>query len=493
MARVCEQVREWVEEEVSKPVEEWEERTEEKCKKRKWYDPRRWVCWLVTTLVKVVRWVVVTVGKWVIRTICTVVSTVIDTLRQVFSGLWDVLAGIFTLDWRRILDGLIDIGLGIVTGFFRLLRVAILIDTVDFIITEINRGRLKDYVRKLLEAKYAGDTLDEIKDAIRLDHGAFGLRLKGTVYRTFLDSETPSTGNEPTVPNLVILHETGAMNLRALCGFEFDEGFWNRKRYKTLKKGIVVGGGGGGEVDNPISEDELDTYLSSRGANGPAFIVLPVRDGPLNRHIATAEDKGRELSFLLDFDQTTVEVTQAAHIVHNESQTTNVSILTGLLGRTNKLTQNPGENANQKLTAAIAEQCHPVGSVVFRYTANLRGLASNLFVSDCGLPASNASGITYIDQRPDEVWKYVLIHEFGHYFGLCHVDGLDRIMFSSKQNSWWRPQAIPNLLFGKGEPYFTFDEAKAAWKYVIDNFEATCLGASSNPDSSGDDVGVIVQ
>jgi hypothetical protein len=61
------------------------------------------------------------------------------------------------------------------------------------------------------------------------------------------------------VPNLVALHETGEINLKEICGFEFPQGFWNRKRYKTLKKGPVVTGGGGGEIDNPISEDELDT------------------------------------------------------------------------------------------------------------------------------------------------------------------------------------------------------------------------------------------
>jgi hypothetical protein len=31
MALVCTQIQEWVEEEVSKPIEEWEERQEKKC------------------------------------------------------------------------------------------------------------------------------------------------------------------------------------------------------------------------------------------------------------------------------------------------------------------------------------------------------------------------------------------------------------------------------------------------------------------------------
>jgi hypothetical protein len=483
MAIECVETQEWIEEEVTKPVEEWVEKSEKKCKNWPW--PLNWACKVVTTLVKVVTWVVEKVGKWVVRTVCKFVSALVDMVRNVLTGLWDVIAGIVTLDWRRILDGLLGILVGLVDGILRLARIVYLVDTLDFIFTEINRERLRRYVRKILEAKYSGDEdqikLEQIKEAIRLDHGAFGLRLNGTVYRTFLDSETPSP-TEPTIPNLVILDETGAINLKALCGFEFDEGFWNRKRYKTLKKGLVAGGGGGGEVNNPISEDELDTYLSSRGAEGPTFIVLPLRDSAFNRHVSTAEDKGRELAIMLSFEKTTKEVTQAGNIVHNGSQGANADLLICVLGRTSKNSINPSATAArcQPLAndaVATSELCEPVGAAVFRYTNTLRGLASNLRISNCSLPGSNASGVTYIDNKPDQVWKYVLIHEFGHYFGLCHADGLDRIMYSSTQSSWWRWQVIPNLVGLKGEPYFPLSDGKAAWDYIVDNFEPQCLGA----------------
>src|SRR5262245_30391227 len=131
MATECIEQQEWIEEEISKPVDQWVEKTEEKCKKRPWYDPRRRLCWLVTTLVKVVVWVVVKVGKWVVRTVCKVVGALIDLVVNILQGLWDVIAGIFTLDWRRILDGLIQIGAGIVDAAFTLFRVVFLLDTLD--------------------------------------------------------------------------------------------------------------------------------------------------------------------------------------------------------------------------------------------------------------------------------------------------------------------------------------------------------------------------
>jgi hypothetical protein len=474
MALVCSQIDEWIEEEVSKPVEEWENQQKEKCKKRKWYDPRGWFCWLVWVLVKVVRWIVVKVGRWVVRTVCKLVTAIVDFVVDVLLGLADILIGIFTLDWRRILDGLLRIGIGALLGLIGIVRILILCDTYDYIRGEFDTNALRSHVRGLLVGKYSADTLKQIADAIRLDHGAFGLRLTGTAYRTVLDSETLSP-TDASAPNLVVLHETGAINLKELCGFEFSQGFWNRKRYKTLKKGIVVTGGGGGELDNPISEDDLDTYLSSRGGSGPKFIILPMRDGVLDSKLHAAEDKGRELGLILSWKQELKEATEAAHIVHNGFDTNQASsslvrFLIQIIGRTDR-TANPPTSEQD----AAAELCHPVVVGVFRYTDNIRGIAASLFSSSCQA-RHNASGATFIDNLPDDIWKYVPIHELGHCFGLCHVDGIDRIMVSSRENSLWSWSILWNWCV-KGEPSFTLDEAKATWDYIVAHFAPECLGA----------------
>ncbi len=474
MALVCSQIDEWIEEEVSKPVEEWENRQKEKCKKRKWYDPRGWFCWLVWVLVKVVRWVVVKVGRWVVRTVCRVITVVVELLVDVFWGLVDIFVGIFTLDWRRILDGFLRILIGGFLAGIGIIRIFALCDTYDYIRGEFDTSSLRSHVRGRLAAKYKGDTLQQIADAIRLDYGAFGLRLRGIAYRTFLDSETPSP-TDPSAPNLVVLHETGAINLPELCGFEFPQGFWNRKRYKTLKKGTFIAGGGGGEFDNPISQDELNTYLSSRGAGGPKFIVLAMRDGVLDTKLSTAEDKGRQLGLILSWTRELKEVTQASHMMHNGFDTgladsSLVQFLIQPIGRTDR-TSNPPASEQ----AAVAELCRPVVVGVFRFTDTLRGIAASLFASSCQR-RHNASGATFIDNLPDDIWKYVPIHELGHCFGLCHVDGIDRIMVSTRENSLWSWSILWNWCV-KGEPYFTLDEAKSAWDYIVANFAPECLGA----------------
>ena len=78
--RRCERFRRWVEERVEKPIDEWVQRTERRCSQRPWWHPLRWICWLVTTLVKVTRWVIVTVGKWVIYTVCRLVTVLVRVI-----------------------------------------------------------------------------------------------------------------------------------------------------------------------------------------------------------------------------------------------------------------------------------------------------------------------------------------------------------------------------------------------------------------------------
>jgi hypothetical protein len=84
MGRSCREIQEWVEEQVERPIEEWEQRQEQRCRE----EPCKWwmlclnklFCWLVWVAVKVVRWVVVTIGKWVVRVVCTIVNVILDVI-----------------------------------------------------------------------------------------------------------------------------------------------------------------------------------------------------------------------------------------------------------------------------------------------------------------------------------------------------------------------------------------------------------------------------
>ena len=82
MGRVCHEIQEWIEEQIEKPIEEWENRQERRCREQdcNWWCLccNKWFCWLVWILVKIIRWVIVTVGKWVTRIVCEVVNIILD-------------------------------------------------------------------------------------------------------------------------------------------------------------------------------------------------------------------------------------------------------------------------------------------------------------------------------------------------------------------------------------------------------------------------------
>src|SRR5258708_133666 len=98
MTKVCTQITEWIRENVSKPVEDWVQQTEKKCKKMHWYDPRRWLCWLVTTLAKVVRWIVVAVVTAVITITCKLISTGLEMILSGLKGTGLLFQALFTWD-----------------------------------------------------------------------------------------------------------------------------------------------------------------------------------------------------------------------------------------------------------------------------------------------------------------------------------------------------------------------------------------------------------
>ena len=120
MAMVCHEIQQWIEEQVEKPIENWENRLEQRCKRQdcNWWCLccNKWLCWLVWVVVKVVAWVVVTVGKWVVRVVCEVVNFVLDVVAFVVNLILSIpiLGGIIRtilnwvteIIWRLV--GLID-------------------------------------------------------------------------------------------------------------------------------------------------------------------------------------------------------------------------------------------------------------------------------------------------------------------------------------------------------------------------------------------------
>jgi hypothetical protein len=126
MAVICKNVQDWIEENIEKPIEDWENRQEQRCRN----EPCNWwtlclnklFCWLEWVLVKVVRIVVVTVGKWVNRVVCEVVNFILDVVALVVNLVLSIpiiggivrtiLNWVTEVIWRIV--GLLDFGLSLV-------------------------------------------------------------------------------------------------------------------------------------------------------------------------------------------------------------------------------------------------------------------------------------------------------------------------------------------------------------------------------------------
>ena len=497
---VCTRVTEWIENEISKPVEDWEESTEKKCKKRKWYDPRGWLCWFVRVLVLVIRWVIVTVVTAVITIVCHLVADLLSILWDVLKFLGNLLKALFTWDkcaLQAALGNLADAAAVAVELIGNVL--------IRPITDRIQTYRLRRHVGSEIDKRFSGqpELAEAIKKNLNVDTGVFGYRLTCTVHRMFVDSETRTaqSGNEP---NLFFLHDTGQINLYELAGFDhncdiFSKDGWRRSLPRTARKTFAGGGGGAIETDPPeITRDDLTEYIDSRGTKGPPFLILAMSTRMQDSRIKAAQTKGRQLGLIFSFDARLKEVTDPKFLNYSETAIILMPVNCATQAKAQadylicELARQPKSDfvccdaALQATTVtgsptnALHDLCAPVAVGVFRYTKNNRsGYTSNLIGTsgyDHDLSASVTSGVSFRAQIPDEVRKWVLIHELGHYFGLTHVDGFDRLMVSGEegQGSAWSWDSIPNTVW-HGGPRFIYTEAKRVWSFILTNFPTECL------------------
>lgn len=458
MALICREIVEYVEETVWEPVEEWVEKRERKCKKKKckkWcLCCNKWFCWIETFLEKVVTWVAKQVINLVVRVVCEIVhdviSAVIGTIIAAIKILVDILRilwNLITLDWEGLKDALKDLLADIVDLgplIVKWLRIAVAIGlfglpyVLGYIRDQINEYRLRNYIRDRLDGRYGDDPdcLAAIKDAIHLDHGPFGLDFDATSVRTFVDSSTGPRGGPPT---LWSLHQAGDIDLYELTGVHVGN-ILDRPRAEAY---LI-------DDESPVDAEDLDAYIASGGA-GPHFRVLAFSSSAETEKITVAKDKGRQIGIKFHWDRDTEEVTGLDQIDINKNQLE--TFLTTVMGRASD-----GSDVCKLLAAGVFTLTDPSdGRHPFGWTTWFT-------------PARPVSGLIHRDRRPAGFMKYVLIHECGHYFSLEHAghNGLDKIMYSPVQNDWWSWNLILEFLIWSGEPRFTLDDGKKVWDFLID-------------------------
>jgi hypothetical protein len=453
MALICREIEERIEEEVWEPVEKWVKKREKKCKKKKckkWcLCCNKWLCWIETFLEKVITRIVKTVINIFVRVVCEIihdiVEFVIDVITSLGSIIWDILNilwNIITWDWadvkkwwKELLADLADLGTTILDAIKIIVRIFTGGYIAEYIREKINNKRLKDYVRKLLEKEYGDnpELLDSIKEKINLDFGPFGLEFRATSFRSFVDSRTTE---EDQQANLLKLHESGIINLYELSGIT-PSSILDRPE---VEASLISGGS--------LSKEDVDDYIKSKGKS-PHFRIYAISKSAEKEKLNVAADKARQIGLKFKWTRDVKEIKGYEDIDVGRNR------LTEFLQ--NVIQRDPKGTDVCNLAAAAVFTISPVdGRRPFGWTKTYS-------------EKNPISGLIHRDRKPTAFFKYVLIHECGHYFSLQHPnhDGLDKIMYSPAENEWWSANLIFEFLWWSGEPRFTLDDGKRTWDFII--------------------------
>ena len=80
------------------------------------------------------------------------------------------------------------------------------------------------------------------------------------------------------------------------------------------------------------------------------------------------------------------------------------------------------------------------------------------------------SGVIFRDRWPEFIFKWVLAHELGHYFGLAHPGhSFKEIMFTIAEGQG--TSLLDAGVFGyylESEPEFTLKDARNSWRFIAD-------------------------
>ena len=453
----CHDVGQWVSENVTQQVEQC---VEQDCD---WWCLccNKWLCFLA--------WVVVVVVTWVVTTVCEIVGDVIDLAANIVRGLIDIVVGIFTLDWSRIVAGFGEIVGGVIAFVGELIPIALGLTFVGAFVDAGEAWALRRYVRRLLTSTYGEsdpDGLQQMLTALGLSGGGgFGFRLEALARRSFIRSDFAPRG--AATPALVGWVANG-LDLKMLAGF--TRPLWWDRGWPEL----VADGGG------DISESDIDAYIAAggQGEGVKQFSLFAMSTSDLRSRLDCADAHSSELGLIFRWTVEDTMLEQQNQVVVDRNAFPPV------------LPESPFDRIRSSADPAGArgEVAKPLSIAGFGFldgtgmgiSAHLAD-ATILEPDDSGSTDFPGQGITGTDfryRKPDIAFKYTAIHEIGHTFGLGHVDGLLRIMYTNADDahksiasgsSWW--QYLTHGL----EAGFILDEGKKAWDYIVANVDASRL------------------
>jgi hypothetical protein len=315
--------------------------------------------------------------------------------------------------------------------------------------------------------------LARIRERLGLNDVSWGFPLDAT-HRVFrLDS-----GTAP----LWQWHKDGTIDLYSMAGLISFDSFTARRKRTMVRS---TNADGSIESSLPINRWTLAHYIDSNGQDGRIRVYALTPDA-VKDFIQVSIDKFKKLGIKLQWNEGGRFQYFARSAVHDIDSLPELNF---------DRTQQGSYLVNEGLrTDPSRDQCNMLALAAFRY---IRGLGQtsgrNIREGSAATPCNNTpdrddsccmsinlrtgSGVTYHDEWPVQIFRYVLAHEGGHYVGLCHFghDGFQNIMFTP-EDSAGLSYADWGLFryYLDNEPSFTLSDGKNVWRFLVAEM-ARCL------------------
>ena len=400
-----------------------------------------------------------------------------------------IIGSLLRLDIPRLLEEILNFGIDlvdIVVDYFRLAAGGYI---VSAIIGNFQREGLRAFVANLISTRLANDPeLGNILSRLNITSGNWGLKFNANNYVMMYDTATAG------VAKLIRdMHAHHLLDLYALAGLlSFDSFSFGRAR--TMVK--VIGLGGEPNL-LPTNRFEISRFLAGEDIRLQIFAISP---RALNDCLKVAQKKFKKMGIFLQWNDSFGIPTlgrMTTHEVKSEGEYI--------------FTIDPSDiQAEYFQLTGIKDpkvgECPVEALTVFHYAPDSNNKES--FGNTCGRTIlegpdaagcmtppgrtdlccntvnrqspldprqTQGSGVVYRDIFPPYFSRYVLAHEIGHYFGLCHFghDGVQNMMFSKADGS--------NILdlglwqyYLHAEPEFTDQDARNVWRFIVDQMRP-CL------------------
>ncbi len=378
------------------------------------------------------------------------VIDIVDWTRDVIAGIKDLLTGILTLNWCKIQKAL-----GILNVFRVITTVTRLPGELFYTgpASQIEENTLNNIISSALENAFRDDParLNRSKSRARLGGSPVGLPIHIDARRLAIRSSD----------FLRELHVRGVLNLHAIAGRVSDcEGKFIFDQFE----GEVVYTG----TETEVSQGDLDLFISDGPDAVPSFTAYPIKLDAYRRYLKVARKKGFQIGLNFTWGTISDVVINETQYIPLDSDITDITALKNLLTLIGRLP----DDEDLSIVPVIA---------IFGFRdASLHGLTSEYrliaptTLSRIPPNPKGPAGVAFRNRFPELGFRFVPIHEIGHYFGLDHkppapLDDHDSpryIMWSPKESGITWGETIGEFGFLSGEANFTEQDAQVVWTWL---------------------------